>query len=189
MPQPSTSVSATLVAEAVPCEGYLAPTSLGVETEVARFPATLPALAFSSTLFETRYPKPVFGACVREGETLVARFRTQPGLANGALLADLCRALADGTALLETDPYAAADRLTCWTKTSMLIATPLSSGQDVDLYRAKEAPNWSMMAARPATAEHGRRCAPFNVYVLDSVLAERLGQAVVRGNLSASLYR
>lgn len=179
----------TAEVETAPCEGYQPPTALGVEAEVASFPALLPTLAFSSTLFETRYPKPVFSACVREGDTLVARFRTQPGLAHGTLLADLCRSMAEGTALLETDPYAAANRLTCWAKTSILIATPLSAGQDVDLYRAKETPQWSLMAARPATAQHGRRCAPFNIYVLDPVLADRLGQAVVRGNLSATLYR
>lgn len=92
-----------------------------------------------------------------------------------ALLVDLCGAFASGNALLQSP--AECPQLA---KLAALFTTPLTPGQDVDVYRAKGSSRWLLLAARPSQHATG-----FNMYVQDAGLVERCARAFVEGRLRA----
>jgi hypothetical protein len=86
-----------------------------------------------------------------------------------SLLSDFCSGVVFDTVRLD-----APDASRKWMKESTNMVSPVSEGQEVDVYLSKDDSGWKHLAARPRSSASGNRFAGFNIFIRDPVLAERM---------------
>lgn len=165
-------------------EGYEPPARFehAKRTLVGRYPSNHQK-GLSCRIFETRYPASFYEADIEDQvNNLVATVSTSSGRRMGVLLSDLCEALSNAEASLDSSkaPQPAGGH---WRKLKALYATPGDEGQDVDLYQHTSEEGWMLVAARP-NGSGAKRRSGCSLYVQDDVLAERLCEAINQGMLS-----